>query len=103
MRSQPIGDVGDPATTLSLPLVLSNLGRIEIEGVDVTINYSRDIHFAKLGLSFLGNYIGHNRFRATPSEANCDFVGQYSANCASIQPKFQWSHRTTLSFDSFDM
>ncbi len=30
----------------------------------MTVNYSRDLHFAKLGLSFLGNYTSHNRFQA---------------------------------------
>lgn len=94
---------GDPGTTLGLITSLSNFGRIETEGVDVTFNYSRDIHFAKLGLSFLGNYTAHNRFQASPVSLNRDCVGYYSVNCASIQPKFQWSQRTTLSFDSFDV
>jgi len=105
IRRNPVtgGLDGDVATTPGLPLVLSNLGKITTEGVDVTINYSRDIHFAKLGLSFLGNYTAHNRFQAAPGEVNRDCVGYYSANCGSIQPKFQWSQRTTLGFDSFDV
>lgn len=94
---------GDPATTLGLITALGNIGKIETEGVDVTVNYNRDIHFAKLGLSFLGNYTAHNRFQASPVSLNRDCVGYYSVNCGSIQPKFQWSQRTTLSFDSFDV
>ena len=105
IRRNPVtgGLDGDPATTLGLPLILSNLGKITTEGVDVTFNYSRDIHFAKLGLSFLGNYTAHNRFQAAPGDINRDCVGYYSVNCGSLQPKFQWSQRTTLSFDSFDV
>ncbi len=105
IRRNPVtgGLDGDPATTLGLPLVLSNLGTIRTEGVDVTFNYSRDIHFAKLGLSFLGNFTGENRFQASAGDIFRNCVGFYSVNCGSIQPRFQWSQRTTLSFDSFDV
>ncbi len=94
---------GDPSTTPGLITAESNFGKITTEGVDVTINYSRDLHFAKLGLSFLGNYTAHNRFQATPISLNRDCVGYFSVNCPSPQPKFQWSQRTTLSFNSFDV
>ena len=107
IRRNPVtgGLDGDPATTNGLPLVLSNNGKITTEGLDVTFNYSHDLHFAKLGLSFLGNYTFENTYNGR----QC--VGYYSANCSadggqvpgSIQPKFQWSQRTTLSFDSFDV
>lgn len=108
IRRDPVagGLDGSSATTPGLPLVLSNLGKITTQGVDVTFNYSRDLHFAKLGLSFLGNYTDYNRFQNAPGGLNRDCVGQYSVNCGlggSIQPKFQWSQRTTLSFDSFDV
>ncbi len=105
IRRNPVtgGLDGDPATTPGLPLTLSNLGRITTQGVDVTFNYSRDLHFAKLGLSFTGNYTDFNRFQATPVSVNRDCVGYYSANCPSPQPRFQWSQRTTLSFNSFDV
>ncbi len=102
---------GDSATTPGIPQPFSNLGKIVTSGLDVTVNYSRDIHFAKLGLSFLGNYAFENRFKATPTSIDRQCVGYYSANCGadggflpgSIQPKFQWTQRTTLSFDSFDV
>ena len=105
IRRNPVtgGLDGDPSTTLGLPLVLSNLGTIRTEGVDVTFNYSRDLHFAKLGLSFLGNFTGENRFRAVEGDVFRNCVGFFSVNCGSIQPRFQWSQRTTLSFDSFDV
>ena len=94
---------GDPSTTQGLPLPLSNLGKIETQGIDVTLNYSHDVGFAKLGLSFLGNYTDYNRFQASPTSINRQCVGYISTNCGSLQPKFQWSQRTTLSFDSFDV
>lgn len=97
---------GDPATTFGLPAALSNQGRLYTNGVDLTANYSRDIGFAKLGLSFLGNYTAHQKFQSIPTSVNRECVGFYSANCGfsgSLQPKFQWTQRTTLSFDSFDV
>ena len=107
IRRDPVtgGLDGDVATTPGLPLVLSNLGKITTQGVDVTFNYSHDLHFAKLGLSFLGNYTDFNRFKNAPGAGNLDrdCVGFYSVNCPSPQPRFQWSQRTTLSFDSFDV
>ncbi len=107
IRRNPVtgGLDGDVATTPGLPQVLSNFGRITTQGVDVTINYSRDLHFAKLGLSFLGNYTDYNRFQNAPGAANVNrnCVGYISVNCGSLQPRFQWSQRTTLGFDSFDV
>ncbi|MGI4879157.1 MAG: TonB-dependent receptor domain-containing protein, partial [Janthinobacterium lividum] len=105
IRRNPVtgGLDGDAATTPGLPFSLSNIGKIETQGVDVTFNYSRDVGFAKLGLSFLGNYTDYNRFQASPSSANRQCVGYISTNCGSLQPKFQWTQRTTLSFDSFDV
>ncbi len=112
IRRNPVtgGLDGDPATTLGLPLVLSNLGKIVTSGIDGTLNYSRDVHFAKLGLSFTGNYTFQNKYAANGVDyRSC--VGLFSANCGSdggfnpgsIVPRFQWSQRTTLSFDSFDV
>ena len=105
IRRNPVtgGLDGDPATTGGIFQASSNLGRIVTSGVDVTFNYSHDVGFAKLGLSFLGNYTFTNRFQATPTSIDRDCVGFYSTNCGSLQPKFQWTQRTTLSFDSFDV
>lgn len=99
---------GDPATTGGLFQQLSNQGRIKTNGIDLTANYSRDVGIAKLGLSFLGTYVFHNQFQATPVSINRECVGYYSSNCppsysGSLIPKFQFSQRTTLGFDSFDV
>ena len=94
---------GDPATTFGLFGVLSNLGRLKTTGIDVNLNYKRDIGFADLSFSFNGNYTMDSQFQATPTSINRECTGFYSPNCASIQPKFQWSQRTTLSFDKIDV
>ena len=97
---------GDPATTFGLFSPLSNLGKIATDGIDLTANYSRDVGFAKLGLSLLANYTFSNKFQATPTSINRECVGYYSVNCGlsgSPQPKFQFTQRTTLGFDSFDI
>ena len=90
-------------TADGLPLPLSNLGRIKTDGVDVTLNYRRDLGFAVANFSALGNWTNSNKFQATPSSLNRECVGFYSVNCGSIQPEFSASFRTTLTFGRFDM
>jgi len=105
IRRDPLtgGLNGDPTTTAGLPLVTSNLGRLATSGVDVILNYSRDIGFARLGLNFTGNWTEKSEFQASPTSTNLDCVGLYSENCGSLQPEFQWSTRATLGFDAVDV
>lgn len=94
---------GDPATTFGLLQTFSNLGRITTDGVDVSVNYKRDIGFADLILAFNGNYTHSQKFQASPTSINRECVGFYSVNCSftgSIQPKFHWTQRTTLKFNA---
>ncbi len=94
---------GDPSTTPGLPLTLSNLGRLATDGIDVVLNYTRDIGPAKVGLSFNGNWTNKSTFQAVPGSDNRDCVGLYSSNCGSIQPEFSWNQRTTLGFGDVDV
>jgi iron complex outermembrane receptor protein len=94
---------GSPGNPPGLPLVLSNLGRIETNGVDLVANYSRDVGLFKLGLNFNANYTFHNKFKSSPTSINRDCVGLYGVSCASIQPKFSFNQRTTLGFSNFDI
>ncbi|UZK68109.1 TonB-dependent receptor [Sphingomonas sp. S1-29] len=97
---------GDPSTTLGLPITLSNLGFIKTDGVDLTANYTRDFGIFGLSLGFTGNWTNRSQFNANASSEDSilrECVGLYSANCASIQPEFSWSQRTTLSFDDVDV
>ncbi len=108
IRRNPLtgGLDGSPDITPGLFTALSNLGSLKTDGIDVSANYSRDIGFAKLGLTFTGNYTHDSKFNANttvPTSVNRECTGYYSAQCASIQPKFQWSQRTTLSFKQIDV
>lgn len=94
---------GSPGNPGGLPLVLSNIGRIATDGIDVVGNYWHDVGFAKLGLSVNANYTFHSRFQASPTALNRDCVGHYSTSCLSIQPKFSLNARSTLSFAAFDV
>jgi iron complex outermembrane recepter protein len=90
---------GDPATTRGLFLATSNLGRLETSGVDFTFNYSRDLGFAGLALSGVLNWTDESIFEAVEGVSlSRDCTGLYSANCGSIQPEWQWSVRSTLTF-----
>jgi outer membrane receptor protein involved in Fe transport len=97
------GLYGEAARVPGLPQTLSNLGRLATDGIDVQLNYTKDVGFADWSLSAIGNWTHKSTFQATPTSVNRDCVGLYSVNCASIQPEFSWSVRNTLAFKSFDL
>ena len=97
------GLAGDPATTTGLFLALSNLGTLKTDGIDLGVNYRRDLGIAKFNLSFQGNWTNSSKFLNAPGGFNRDCVGFYSVNCPSIQPEFYWNTRATFSFDTVDM
>jgi outer membrane receptor protein involved in Fe transport len=106
IRRNPLtgGLAGDPSTTGGLFQSLSNLGRIATDGIDLTMNYNSDLGFAKLALSFAGNWTRSNKFQAVEGvSTNRECVGYISTNCGSLQPEFSWTQRTTLSFDNIDL
>ncbi len=105
IRRNPLtgGLDGSVATTPGVPLPLSNLGRIETNGVDFTLSYRRDLGFAGFNFVLNGNWTDKSRFQATPSAQNRECVGFYSPNCASIQPEWSLNARTTLSFGAADL
>ncbi len=109
IRRDPItaGLSGDPNTSTGLPSTLSNSGALATDGIDVSINYRTDLtDNIGLALSFAGNYTfasTFNAFVASPISINRDCVGYISANCGSLQPEFQWSQRTTLTFENVDV
>ncbi|MPS69172.1 MAG: TonB-dependent receptor [Novosphingobium sp.] len=94
---------GDPATTPGLALNLSNQGKLSTAGIDFTANYRRNIGFADLILALNGNWTDKSVFQSSPTGTARDCVGLYSENCASLQPKWQWSTRTTLAFENIDV
>ena len=97
---------GDPAITPGLLAVLSNLGSLETDGIDVATSYKRDIGFASLALTTTFNYTFNSKFNSNAvnnGPLNRECVGFYSVNCASIQPKFQTTTRATFGFDGIDL
>ncbi|TPG10795.1 TonB-dependent receptor [Sphingomonas oligophenolica] len=99
---------GDPATTQGLFGPSSNLGTIETAGIDLTAAYKMRLgslfgEEAGLNLSFTGNWTEKSKFQATPTSINRDCVGFYSVNCGSIQPKFSFNQRTTLTMGKVDV
>lgn len=110
IRRNPItgGLDGDPSITGGLFGLTNNLGRLFTDGVDLIMNYNTDVGFADLALSFVGNWTNSSKYQAdvAAGSLNRECVGYYSVNCSftgSIQPELQFSQRTTLSFDDFDL
>ncbi|MEA3051753.1 MAG: iron complex outerrane recepter protein [Sphingomonadales bacterium] len=123
---------GDTATTGGMVFPVSNSGFILTDGIDVGVNFRRDLGFAKLNWSFQGNWTNRSLFQATvagsvippgfpgaggsvPASAVRECVGFYSTNCGSpgsagpnsapgsLQPEFSWNQRTTLTFGDIDL
>ncbi len=134
IRRNPVtgGLDGDPSTTQGIIFPLSNSGRILTDGIDLGVNYRRDLGFAKLNLSFQGNWTHRSEFTAIvagstipagfpgaggglPTSDPRDCVGLYGQNCGSpgsagpnsapgsLQPEFTWNQRTTLTFGAVDL
>jgi outer membrane receptor protein involved in Fe transport len=123
---------GDSATTGGLVFPVSNSGFILTDGIDVGVNFRRDLGFAKLNWSFQGNWTSRSIFQSTvagsvippgypgaggpvPASASRECVSFYSTNCGSpgsagpnsspgsLQPEFSWNQRTTLTFGDIDV
>jgi outer membrane receptor protein involved in Fe transport len=123
---------GDAATTQGLIFPASNSGRILTDGVDFGANYRRDLGFARLNLSFQGNWTNRSEFEAIvpgsvlppgvpgaggalPPSGTRECIGRYGPNCGSpgsagpsstpgsIQPEWSWNARSTLSFGDIDL
>ena len=108
IRREPVtgGLDGDPATTFGLFAPLNNLGRLETDGIDVIANYNSDLGPVKLASSFVLNWTAHSKYQATASSLNRECTGYYSVNCGftgSIQPKWQWSWRNTVTRGKMDV
>jgi len=109
IRRDPLtgGLNGDPATTAGLFQSLSNLGFLSTSGIDFTINYRRDLNIlGGMGLAINGvlNWQDESVFEAVEGVSGPrDCVGFYSANCGQPIFEWQWSLRTTLTFDDIDV
>ena len=94
---------GDATLSKGLIIPTTNQGRFATDGIDVNLNYSRDIGFANLGLSFNGNWTNNSKFQASPISTAHNCVGKFSTSCASIQPEYSTSTRVTLGFEDVDV
>jgi outer membrane receptor protein involved in Fe transport len=101
-RSPTTGEIaGAPNEVRGLLLNLTNLGRIQTDGIDLRMNYGTGLtDDLDLNLSFEGTWTNENRFQAIAGDPNSvfrDCVGFFSVNC-NPQPEFVFNQRTTLSY-----
>jgi iron complex outermembrane receptor protein len=100
---------GDPATTQGLFGITTNLGELFTDGVDLIANYKTSVGFGDLALSFVGNWTRNSEYNANVDLETSFFrecAGRYSVNCSftgSLQPKLQFSQRTTLTMGKVDL
>ena len=108
-RSGTTGALSGSAASgvLGLPTPFTNLGLLKTDGVDLTVDYKRDLGFAELNWNFQGNWTRSSSFRASPTAFTRECVGYFSANCGvqsgNLQPELSWNQRTTLTFGSVDV
>jgi outer membrane receptor protein involved in Fe transport len=93
---------GAAVDTRGVFLGLSNQGRLETSGIDVNVNYRRDVGFATFSYALNANYTFENKFQATPASVNRECIGYFSSSCNIISP-FTLNQRTTLAFDGIDL
>ncbi|MEL7313133.1 MAG: TonB-dependent receptor [Pseudomonadota bacterium] len=95
---------GNVATTSGLPLVLTNQGRLNTRGVDITALYTVEI--GSIGtLNYNGslNWTETSTFQASPNGIDRECVGFYSTNCGSLQPEWSANQRLTLQTNAFEI
>jgi outer membrane receptor protein involved in Fe transport len=88
---------GDQNNVPGISLARSNLGRLAAQGIDVTVNFQRDLGFARWSMNASGNWASKSSFQASPASVDRDCVGVYNVSCTSLRPEFQWSVRHTLT------
>lgn len=88
---------GDQNNVPGISLARSNLGRLAAQGIDVTVNFQRDLGFARWTMNASGNWASKSSFQASPASVDRDCVGVYNVSCTSLRPEFQWSVRHTLT------
>ncbi len=93
---------GAAVDTRGVFLGLSNQGRLETSGIDVNMNYRRDLGFATFSYALNANYTFENKFQATPASVNRECIGYFSSSCNIISP-FTLNQRTTVAFDGIDV
>jgi outer membrane receptor protein involved in Fe transport len=94
---------GDSSEVPGLFLASSNLGRLETDGVDFTLNYGMPLGPVDWKLAVTGNWTGKSVFQSSPTSDPRDCVGLYGVNCGSLQPDWSWSVRNTFSISDFDI
>jgi outer membrane receptor protein involved in Fe transport len=91
---------GPSATTFGLPSPLTNNGRLKTDGIDLTVDYTRQFGDIGFNFNFAGNWTNSLRFRASPTAFERDCVGYFSANCGpvggQIAPEYSFQQRTTF-------
>lgn len=103
-RSTATGSLsGDSAEVPGLYLPYSNLGRLETDGVDFTLNYGTDFGAVGWKIAVTGNWTGKSVFQSAPTAVATDCVGKFGTSCGSIQPDWSWSVRNTFSISDFDI
>lgn len=76
---------------------LENLASTKTAGVDVQVNYTRDISWGALTASMYGSYLERAKTITNPGAPEYDCAGLFGPTCISIQPR--WRHTLRVGMD----
>lgn len=95
---------GDGVT--GVPLTLTNSGRYETHGLDFSAQYHHDFGAVAFAASIDGNYTFQFQSQSSPTAATHQCAGTFGFTCGgvdgSLQPKFTFNQRTTLTYRRVD-
>ncbi len=77
-----------------------NLGTAVNSGIDVQMNYHRDLPAGHGGLSFAlnGNYLLHDETQPLPGAHTYDCAGLFGETCQTVNPR--WHHLLRMTWDT---
>lgn len=95
----PINGTFNGTASPGIGLATSNLGRLETDGLDLSVGYKYDLQdWGSLGFAWNINHVLSSEFQATPTSTNRDCVGFYSVACGNIIYDYKSNFATTWSY-----
>jgi iron complex outermembrane recepter protein len=108
-RSPISGDL-NARDALGVVTPLSNLGKYETDGFDLSVNYrfaladlGFDSQWGSISIGFDGNHTRSSKFQATPNSVNRECATFYSIACGNPTPDYKFTQRTTWTLGDFDL
>ncbi len=82
----------------------SNLGEVNIEGIDLGVNYRLNLaKWGRVDFGLQAAFLEEWSFKTLPSVARINCLGLYGVNCGGPTSKTKFSQRTTWNYGNFTL